>query len=183
MIDARNAAKKIRRVATVATGDAWTIAIFAALSFICGLTSGVSGILMGVAMGVVAYVEFTGASRVRRLDASATRTLGYNQLALAGVLIIYALWNLFATSSSGLSAEINSQLGSMGGSGMGVAKEAQDIGQLVNNLVYGSLIAIAIFAQGGTALYYFSREKHITQYVQTTPPWIIEMQRAGGDFI
>jgi hypothetical protein len=47
-------------------------------------------------------------------------------------------------------------------------------------LLYGTVIAVAVFGQGGTALYYFSREKHIRQYVQTAAPWVVEMQRSGG---
>ena len=35
-------------------------------------------------------------------------------------------------------------------------------------------------AQGGTALYYFSREKHIRAYREQTPAWIVEFQQGGG---
>jgi hypothetical protein len=173
---AKVAAKKIRRVAAVATGDAWTVAIFAGLSFICGLSGGISGLAIGLAMGVVAYVEFTGASRVRRLEPAAARTLGYNQLALAGVLIIYALWSLFSGSSAMMN-EIKAQLGS---DAPGMEKSFEDLYKTICAIMYGSLIVVAIGAQGGMALYYFRREKLIHEYIETTPQWIIEMQRAGG---
>jgi mannose/fructose/N-acetylgalactosamine-specific phosphotransferase system component IIC len=55
-----------------------------------------------------------------------------------------------------------------------------DLVHLAITILYSSLIAVAIFAQGGTALYYFSRQKYLQRYVQETPAWILEMQRAGG---
>jgi hypothetical protein len=173
---ARQAAKKIRRAAAVATTDAWTIAIFAALSLVCGLSGDISGVLLGLAMGVVAYVEFTSASRLRRLDPSAIRRLGYNQFALAGVLIVYALWSLYAAASGGgLLAGLN-----VSEVGLGVnSQQVADLGPLLNDAMYGTLIVVAIFGQGSTAWYYFSRGKHLRRYVAETPPWIIEMQRAG----
>jgi len=39
---------------------------------------------------------------------------------------------------------------------------------------------VAIIAQGGTTLYYFTRAKYIRAYRDQTPPWIVEMQRAGA---
>ena len=33
--------------------------------------------------------------------------------------------------------------------------------------------------QGGTALFYLSRLRHLREYVQNTPQWLIQMQRAG----
>jgi hypothetical protein len=32
---------------------------------------------------------------------------------------------------------------------------------------------------GALAWYYFSRAKHVRAYVERTPGWIVEMQRAG----
>jgi len=175
LADARLAAKKIRRAVTYATFDAWTIAIFAALSFVCGLFSGVSGVLLGAAMGIIAFVEFKGVARVRQLDATAAKTLAYNQLAFSAVLIIYALWSLHSIPTM---SSVTSQLGQN--------SDLVDTGQIDSwlrlgwFLLYGTVIAVAVFAQGGTALYYFSREKHIREYVQTAAPWIVEMQRSGG---
>jgi hypothetical protein len=177
MAAARVAAKKVRRAASVATADAWMLAIVAVPSLAAGLIDrGLSGILIGAALCAIACVEFSGAKRIRRLDPSATRFLGFNQLALAAVLIIYSLWSLHQAMHGGLAAELKeheAELQAMG-------KEMEDMLQTTTNLVYYTLIAVAVFMQGGTALYYFSREKHIRQYVETTPPWIVEMQRNGA---
>jgi hypothetical protein len=172
---ARLASKKLRRAIAVATFDAWMIAVFAGLSFVAGLLGkDISGMVIGAGMGVIAYVEFDGTSRIRRLDASAARRLAYNQLSFAGLLILYALWGLHGVSNDSTIKELQSYDAQFG-----------DITSLVRTIwyaVYLGLIAVAIFAQGGTALYYYTREKYIHRYVQETAPWIIEMQRAGGSF-
>src|SRR4051794_40425315 len=92
---ARAALRKVRRAISVASFDGWTIGAFAALTLIFGLTSA-SSVIMGLAMGAVAYVELRSAGRLRRLDPNAARMLGFNQLALGAVLITYALWRTFA---------------------------------------------------------------------------------------
>ena len=57
--------------------------------------------------------------------------------------------------------------------------------------VLGVALAVAVLAacgggeeaqsaQGGTALYYFTREKHIRAYREQTPAWIVEFQQGGG---
>jgi hypothetical protein len=55
----------------------------------------------------------------------------------------------------------------------------EDLTRLVYVTVYASLIAIALVVQGGTALYYVTRRRHVVDYVNATPPWIAAMQRAG----
>jgi hypothetical protein len=169
------AATKVRRAAGVATGDGWMIAVFGGLTFLFGLSGDLSGLLLGGAMCAIAFIEIEGAKRIRRLDPTVAKRLAYNQLALAAVLICYSLWSLHQASTGGLSAELKAheqELGAMG-------KEADDIVKLAYRILYFTLIAVAIFAQGGMALYYFSREKYIRRYVEQTPSWILEMQRNG----
>lgn len=50
---------------------------------------------------------------------------------------------------------------------------------MIGWLIYGTLAAVAIFVQGGTALFYHSRRKYIEAYVNETPAWIVQAQRAG----
>ena len=119
-------------------------------------------------------------SRLRRFDATVTRTLAFNQIVLASILMIYALWRLHAEWSGG---------------GAFAAYKTTDpelaqarvlpfdgLARTVAIILYGSIIAIAFFAQGGMALYYFTRGKHIDAYLAQTPAWIIEMQKSGVAF-
>jgi hypothetical protein len=171
---ARAAAGKIQRVASVAAFDGWTIAIFAALSFICGI-GGVTGPVMGAAMGTIAGIELMGVPKLRRLDSRAARTLGYNQLAFASLLVLYAVWSLWGEyHGQGMLASLSASDPSV----RDMLKDYEPMMRMIALAVYGSLIVAVIAAQGGMALYYFTRAKRIEQYVRQTPAWIIQMQQA-----
>jgi hypothetical protein len=45
--------------------------------------------------------------------------------------------------------------------------------------VYVAVVAVAVLGPGMLAWYYFSRARHVRHYVERTPRWIVEMQRAG----
>jgi hypothetical protein len=173
--DARLRSKKIRKGVSVAMFDGWTVGLFGGLTLLFGMFSPVAWIL-GVGMIVVAYVELRGAKRMRLLDPQAPRMLAWNQVVLGGLLLAYAsysLWTIY-TGRTDLQSEIakypelTDTLGDM-----------DRLAKLIGLLVYGTLMAVAIFGQGGTALFYLSRKKHIEAYLRETPHWIIEAQRSG----
>ncbi|HEY2588199.1 MAG TPA: hypothetical protein VGI81_20820 [Tepidisphaeraceae bacterium] len=172
---ARAASRKIRRAVSVASFDGWTIAACGALTIGLGLGD-VTSIAIGVVLGAIAFVELRSAAQLKRLKVEATRTLALNQLALATLLIVYAVWRLYVTSRPGaLSAELgvnDPDVASMLGS-------VEDLTHLIMRAVYGGLIAIAVFAQGGLAWYYFTRTKHLKTYLAETPAWIITLQEQG----
>jgi hypothetical protein len=167
--------KRIRRAASIAIMDGWVTAIFAAFSLMSGLFS-IVGLLVGIGMSVVAYIEFSGARKLRSLDERAAKMLGWNQIGFAILLTAYACWGLYSTHTNpgrykeliGSDPQLEQMLGPI-----------EEIVKLMAMLVYGSLIAVAVFVQGGTAWFYFSRAKHVRAYVAETPEWILAMQRAG----
>ncbi|MFH1748808.1 MAG: hypothetical protein ABIG44_17375 [Planctomycetota bacterium] len=170
---ARGRSKKIRRAINVALFNAWSLAIFAALSLLIGLFS-LTSLVIGVALAVVAYNEFAGARLLRRYDERGTYRLGWNQLGLCGVLVIYASWCIYTSFTSpssldealGASAQALQMVGSI-----------KSLERVITLAVYGGLIVGSILFQGGTAWYYFSRKRHIRAYKQETPKWIIELQQ------
>ena len=172
---ARSAVRKVRRAIAVASFDGWTIGAFGALTLLTGLTD-LSGILMGAGMGAVAFVELRGAGQLRRLEPKAARMLAFNQLALAGILTLYALWRLHAemTGAGPFQAykSADPQLARM-------LQPVESLTHLIALVLYGAMIALACFAQGGLALFYFTRGKHIDAYLAQTPPWIVAMQKSG----
>ncbi len=175
MQDARQRAKTIRRCITVANFDGWSVGVFGALTLLFGVFT-VTGWLLGGGMLAVAYVELSTVPSLKRLEPSAARRLGWNQLALAALLLSYAGWSLYGAwygpnpfASTIAAAPEAAQM---------LAPYAS-LARLISVAVYIALAAIAIFAQGGTALYYFTREKHIRAYRERTPGWIVEMQRSG----
>ena len=173
--DARLRSKKIRKGVSVAMFDGWTVGLFGGLTLLFGMFSPV-GALLGAGMLAVAYVELRGAKRMRLLDPQSPRVLAWNQVVLGTLLLAYAAYSLWtiSTGRTDMQAEIAKypEL-------TDVVGDLDRLSKLIGLLVYGTLMAVAIFGQGGTALFYLSRKKHIEAYLRETPPWIIEAQRSG----
>ena len=109
------------------------------------------------------------------LDPAAPRILALNQVALSALIILYALWRLYQVSTgkgelAAAMAEVNDPA---------VTEMVGSMARQVMTLLYGGLIAIAIFAQGGLALYYFTRARTLRVYLEQTPDWILQMQKSG----
>lgn len=177
---ARSAMAKIRRAASIASFDGWTIGVFGALTLLVGLTDPTS-IIMGLGLLAVAFVELRFGARLRQLEPGAARALGWNQIALGSLLVAYAAWRLTAVlhgrggGGGGEYADIigsDPQLARM-------LEPVEGLTRLVMTAVYTTLIGVGLLGQGSLALYYFTRQAHVRTYLVQTPPWIIEMQRAG----
>jgi hypothetical protein len=173
---ARLASKKLRRAVAYANFDGWGIAAFAALSIAFSLTSP-SGLLLGVGMAYIAWRELSTAPALARLDPLAPRRLAINQLIFSGLLILYFAWCLFQsfTTPSDYSEIIASSP-----EAAGMVGNIDHLTRLISVCIYVSLIFGTVIFQGGTAWYYSSRAKLLSDYLATTPQWIIEYQRGGG---
>ena len=42
---------------------------------------------------------------------------------------------------------------------------------------YGGVIALSVLFQGGNALYYFTRRRHVEDFIAETPEWVRDVQR------
>ena len=168
--------RKIGRAVAVARFDGWSVATFAFLTFLFDITSP-SSVLLGGLMGLVAFIELRTVRSLRRLRPEAARTLGFNQVALGSILAAYAVWKIYRElTGAGDYAEIaasDAQLAEM-------LKPVESLTRLFSLALYGGLIAFAFFAQGGMALFYFTREKYVRAYVAQTPAWVITVQQTGS---
>jgi len=169
---ARKAMKPIRRAVGMAQMDGWSLAVFAGLTLICGFSS-LTAILVGVGLGVIAYIELRSIPKLRQLDSAVAKTLTYNQLALAALLILYAGYNLLFPTP--LPTEVIANNAELKAAGIDMGS----LQSMLNQVVYFALIAVAVGVQGSTALFYFRRTKMIESYLAHTPPWIVQMQKAG----
>lgn len=161
--------KKVLRAAKVASFNGTFTAFFAAVALIGGVFSMVS-LVMGLALAGVAYNEFRGRKLLQQMDLAAPRVLGWNQVAFMGVLIGYALWNIYVglTAPSALAGhpELDARYG------------ITELQHFVTVALYGSLIVATILFQGGCAWYYFTRTEHLRAYIAETAPWVMDLQRA-----
>ncbi len=172
----RKACRRVRRAVHVAALSGWTIALFAAVTLIAGLST-ISATWMGLAMIITAFVELRARERLRRLDPSAARTLGYNQVVLGLLLVLYAAWNidtLIVASPGPLTINF-----SAGDTAFHFEPNNAVFIRQFTLMLYGAMAIVAVLTQGSTAWYYFSRDKWIREYVSRTPSWILQIQRAG----
>ena len=130
---------------------------------------------MGLA--VVAYNEFRGRNGLRRFDPAATRLLGWNQLGLWVLLVAYCVWSIGSTLVTPNPYEdalrANPELG---GSMLG---SIGDLYLAVTFVVYGGMIVGTTLMQGLNAWYYFTRHKHVREYLDATPAWVTDLQHAA----
>jgi hypothetical protein len=183
-------AGKLRKAAGVAKFNGYTIAVFSVFSLMWGLGElAIDGFslgkldwvtfIIGAGLGVLAWNELRGRTLLMRFDPRATRLLGWNQLALLGLIVAYAAWMLGnAMLGPGVYDEIMKQepmLADSLGSFKGLDKT-------IAIVVYGSLIAGTLIFQGLNSIYYFTRAKLLRTYIAETPAWVVELQRtqAGG---
>ena len=159
----------------MAAFNGWATGIFAALSAPFAVFS-VAGFLVTVGLSAVAYNEFQGRKRLLRFDPSSTALLGWNQVGLMTLIIVYCLWMIFTSlNGTGLfAAEIakNPELAD-------AASALSQFDSLYKDLalaIYGMVIVLTALFQGLNALYYFSRRKFVTAYVQETPRWVLDLQ-------
>jgi hypothetical protein len=171
--------KKLRRLAAYAALDGWSLAIFGALTLICGGYGSPSGLLVSLALVGTGIFEIRTARQLRRLAPPAVLQLACNQLVVAAALIAYAMVNLYLNHhSGGAPGEIEQAIAQMAG---GSTSDYHDQVSSAADLVFFGLIAFTLVVQGGTALYYLSRRPHLQRYLQETPPWIQQMQRERGE--
>ncbi len=176
--DAKAKRSKIDVAIGVATFNGWSLGLFAALSGLLLLLSfSFIGLVICLGLGAVAYYEFQGRAMLRQLDARGARLLGYNQLALGALIVGYCLWSLVAAlvgpSAYAEVIEENPELAQMLGS-------TDDLFRFGAVIVYGMGIVLTIPYQALVAWFYFSRAKHVTHYVNQTPKWVTQMQRAAA---
>jgi hypothetical protein len=172
LADARAAGRSIRRAVIFANIDAAALFAASAISLLIGLLSPTS-FIVGLALAVIASLEMRGASQLKRLDESAPRRLAWNQLALGTFLALYSIWRIYHGLHGPTGYEEITQLDPR------LGQSIEDMSRSFTVATYACLILVAIFAQGGAALYYFTRAKHIRSYLRQTPGWILQMQQSG----
>jgi hypothetical protein len=178
---ARKRAGKLRRAIGLARFNGWSYAIAAVLTLVLGLVStSVWGIVLGVGLTLIAFVELRGAAGLKRLDLQAPRRLALNEAAVGVLLAVYAAWQLAATlyGPNPLTAELaaNPDLAGMAG-------DLEPLGDTVRTMMlaaYAALLAFAILYQGAMALYFATRAAPLRTYAEQTPAWVRDLQSVGA---
>jgi len=173
-------AKKIRKAGAMAMFNGITFACFAGFSALYAIGSlmfgefNVVATVMAGGLGLAAFNEFKGRRLFRGFDRRAPRLLGWNQLFLMALLIGYCAW-MIADAYFGpppYAAEIAAE--PMLADTLG---PWSDLRLELTLALYGAVLVGAIIFQGLSAVYYFTRAKHLRTYLDETPDWVVDVQR------
>lgn len=177
---ARDLAVPVRSAARAATFNAWTTGIIAALSAPFALFS-VSGFIMAAGLTLVAYNEFRGRRRLLEFEPAAAATLGWNQIGLLALIVVYCVWTM-VTSLTGDSSLVAALAASpeLNQAGVELSEFGESFVQLFVIGFYGTVIGLSVIFQGANAIYYFTRRKYVARYVAETPAWVRDLQRASS---
>ena len=158
--------KQILGAAKVATVNAWTLAVFGGLSVMAGVFS-LTALVVGAGMLAFAWNEFRGRSLLRKLDLEGPRVLAWNQIALAGGVLVYCAWSSYQAWAGDELAQFEDALG----------VSAEEVARLAI-LVYAVVFLVTAVVLGFTARYHFMREQRLEQYLGETPGWVVDIQRS-----
>ena len=174
--NARRQARKISRAAAVAAFSGWAMVFFATTSIISGLFS-LPALALGLGLSVVAVVELKGSKRLRAFDLAAPRRLALNQIGLAVIVSLYAAWGI---AQALLGPGPYDEHIAAGGKLAETLAPIDRLTRFVSVAFYAVLIVGSVIAQGCTAVYYFTRRRHVLAYLRTTPGWLVETLRAAA---
>ncbi|MFM9995965.1 MAG: hypothetical protein ACKVU4_09200 [Phycisphaerales bacterium] len=174
---ARHASRKLRRTAAVARFSAWSTGILGAITLLGVLFGDVTSLVLAVALMAVAVREGWLAGRLALLHTGAPSALAVNQLALGGIIVVYAAWQLRGVLTSGGLSAVTAPTGDPQVDAM-----LGDFGALAQRLTVAFYLVVAVaggVTTGLMALYYHSRRAMLDAFVARTPPWVIQVMRTG----
>ena len=167
---AGNSYRIIRKTAGVALFSGVTSLILGIGSVGClGISHDSLGIFATLVLLTVGVVELVGRQRLLNGNPRALRLLAFNQLGFLAAIAIYCVTQIVTFSAKSLTQSLNSQLREAGGGDLGNLIDPQ-MAQSLNTTLYVSVLVVAIASQGGLALYYWRRQKHLDAYL-TAEPW------------
>lgn len=157
-----------------------TIGVFSILSLLCVAVEAMLrdfdwiGVIMGIGLGAISWNEFRGRRLLQQFQSRAPRVLGWNQLALLGLIVAYAGWmigvGLLGANpyEEAMRAEpmLRQPLGSV-----------DKLYKMLTLAMYGALIIGTLVFQGLNSFYYFTRARLLRSYLAETPAWVVQLQR------
>ncbi|MCG8508395.1 MAG: hypothetical protein MI741_04125 [Rhodospirillales bacterium] len=168
---ASKAGRKLSGAARMAAFNGYSMLVAAALCaplVFMDLTNGV----VACVLGVLGYIEVRGGKRLKRLDATAARTLAWNQVALLGAILMYCAWRIYAAYTTPGLVDQYPELAQMG-------MEIDQLQRMFTWMLYGTVAIAGAIYQGVCAWLYLRAGRRIQSYLTQTPRWIIQLQRAA----
>lgn len=172
-------ARPVNRMAGYAKFSGWTTLLAGALSMPFALRN-VPMLIFCVVLAGIGTRELTLRRRLLRLETPAAGKMAVNQLLLASALIAYSVYMLVSDSGGTVVAsaiESDPMLRSTPELG-GMMDDMVRIERLAKLLLYTGLIVVAVFIQGGTAVYYATRTGVLRRLHRRCPDWCVRVYQS-----
>jgi len=168
----------LRRAAHVASTSG-KITLFIGISAVCLslVWWSWSGIIAGAGVCAIGLIERRGDRRIKSAQPAAAKLLAINQVAFFALIAAYCVVQMVAFSpqkakDEALSPEVRSDLAALPDLQRSIDSAIDTWGSVVVYGFYSLVILASIGFQGGMAIYYLTRRKHIEAWNRETPPWI-----------
>lgn len=177
--EARMNALQILHAARIAHREFVGLFLMGALTALFAFFGGISisALIMGIWMMAAGIIEYRGEQRIRRLDPKVFKTLRVNQLLLGAMFVVISAWWML-TVALGWDKDIVTAGNTLNSMGI-AAQQMMPMVKLMLYAAYGSVGVFGVVWQGYLAWYYSRRQKQLADYIEDTPPWILELQQSG----
>jgi len=164
----------------VAAFNGYGLAVVGSLALLFDLSEPASW-LLAAALLALAYQELRGRKLLASYDRSGLTVLMRNQLALIVVVCLYSLSRIYAAlhGDNPLAQVLRDNAD---------AAEVMEASELLDDTssmyrygivaFYALVMALTALIQGGCALYYATRRKHLNTFLSETPAWVIDWHRS-----
>lgn len=144
--------------------------LLAVLTLVTGAgDEGIIPLVIGMIITALGWMERSSGVALAALEPKAPKRLALNQLTLFGLVALGCVMQMKDGVASAMSAEETAQLPPE------VLAQLEALGPLVSMGVFGVMIALSLVFQGGLALYYLTRKRHIAILQQELPPWVTDV--------
>lgn len=167
-------AAKLTRAARMAAFNGGSMLVLAVLCLPFAWMD-VTNAAVAAVLTVLGLVELRGRSRLQRLDPAAGRLLAMNQLALFAAILIYCVWRIYIVLTGPSMLDQHPELADL----KSMQIDIEELERTIAWTLYGAVAAGSAIYQGLCALYYLNTGRRLRDYVQQTPPWILQLQRRG----
>jgi hypothetical protein len=143
------------------------------------------GLITVAGICTIGVIEHVGARKMQRGEVSAAAFLGRNQLVFLGLIVAYCVLQMVTLSSAAargelLSADLRSSLAQLEDTGINLDSEVRAWAPLATYGFYSLIIVLSLCFQGGLAVYYFTRKRHLQAVAAATPAWVQRLFRELG---
>ena len=181
--------RKVRGAARLAAFNAVSLGMIGGLALLAGVAQvlaalttgrgggGIVGLVLGAVLLAMAGVEHRGRLRLLRLDPAGGRILGWNQVALLAVIVLWCGGKLYAAAAGPNPYE-------------GVIRQNPELAGMLRPIIeayatlsvvtYVSVIAVSAVFQGFCARRYFAAARHGAATLAATEPWIVRVLRVAA---